>query len=265
MLASRDLPAALVELIYMRPSEDEEQLIGYDIQLLALWNHQWHWIAHDFKNEILFSSASLRETAKKMASEAPPFEYAHMIVITSTEGFEEETPWDLFPIEQVFEEVGSLFERTPKFVMEFGTREFSVIPVTTWSPRYFLSGDEQSQTHLLYIEKDLGKFDEHLVYVNMTMDDDALDSDRWDKVEIGMLCGNEIVVGQIYRGTAQLLSDSRIPADFHRDEMISLDEARRFIELVATSVEREGETFVDLWGRSVLTPIGHQVLAGHEQ
>jgi hypothetical protein len=47
--------------------------------------------------------------------------------------------------------------------------------------------------------------------------------------------------------------------------MISLDEARRFIELVATSVEREGETFVDLWGRSVLTTIGQQVLAGHEQ
>ena len=64
------------------------------------------------------------------------------------------------------------------------------------------------------------------------------------------------------RGTAQLLSDSRNPADFHRTELISLDEARQFIELVATSVEREGETFVDLWGKAVLTPLGQQILAG---
>jgi len=262
MLASRDLPAALVELIYMMPSDDESQLLGYDIHLLALWNHEWHWIAHDFKDEILFSSNSLREVAKRMASEAAPFEHAHIIVLTGAQGFEEETPWDLFPIEQVFEEVGSLFQGTPKFRMEFGTREFSIIPITTWSPRHHLDGNGQSQTHLLYIEKDLGEFEDHLVYVNMTMDDDNLDADRWDKVEVGMLCGNELVVVQTYRGTAQLLSDSRIPADFHRREMISLDEARRFIELVATSVEREGETFVDLWGRAVLTPLGQQILAG---
>jgi hypothetical protein len=87
----------------------------------------------------------------------------------------------------------------------------------------------------------------------MTMDDDNLDSDRWDKVEVGMLCGNELVVVQTYRGTAELLSDSRNPAEFRRTELISLDEARLFVELVATSVERERETFVDLWGRAVLT------------
>ena len=262
MLANRELPAALVELIYMKPSDDESQLLGYDIHILALWNHEWHWISHDFKNEILFTSTSLRETARRMASEATPFEHAHVIVITGTEGFEEETPWDLFPIEQVFEEVGSLFQGTPKFLMEFGTREFTVIPITTWAPRHYLDRNGLSQTHLLYVDRVLGDLDDHLVYVNMTMDNGNLDADRWDKVEVGLVCGNELVVVQTYRGTAQLLSDSRNPSDFHRTELISLDEARQFIELVATSVEREGETFVDLWGKAVLTPLGQQILAG---
>ena len=77
-----------------------------------------------------------------------------------------------------------------------------------------------------------------------------------------MLCGNEVVVVQTYKGTAQHYSDSRIPADVHRSEMISLDEARRFIEIAATSVERDGETFVDVWGRAVITQLGQQILAG---
>ena len=80
----------------MRPSDDEIQLLGYDMHLLALWDHEWHWISHDFKNEILIASASLRETAIGVASESNHFEHAHVIVVTGTEGFEEETPWDLF-------------------------------------------------------------------------------------------------------------------------------------------------------------------------
>ncbi len=262
MLASRELPAALVELLYLRPSEDETQLLSYDRHLIALWEHTWHWIHRDFADEVLFSSQSLREVASTMAAMATPFEFAHMVVITGTEGFEEESPWEIFPIEQVLEEVGPLFQKTPKFLMEFGTREFKVIPVTTWAPRYYLDGTEESQTHLLYVQTNIGDYDEHLIFVNMNMDNDNLDSSRWDTVEVGMLYGNEIVIVQTYRGTAQHYSDSRIPADVHRAELISLDEARKFIEIVATSVERDGETFVDVWGHATLSSLGQQILAG---
>lgn len=265
MLATRESPAALVVLIYMRPSEDESQLLGYDCHFLALWDHTWHWIAHDYKEEILYSSSSLRDTAAVLARQALPFDYAHMIVITGTEGYEEESPWEIFPIEQVLEEVGSLFEKTPKFLMEFGTRTFSVIPVTTWSPRHFVTGEDVAQTHLLYIPQGIGEFAEHLAFVNMKMNDGNLDSDRWDKVEVGLLCGNELVVVQTYRGTAQIYSDTREPADVHRSELISLDDARRFVEAVATSIECNDGVFVDVWGRATLTPLGEQILASTSQ
>ena len=262
MLASRELPAALVELLYLRPSEDQTQLVSYDRHLIALWNHTWHLMGGEFKRDVLYSSKSLREVAANLAAEASPFDFAHMVVITGTEGFEEESPWEIFPIEQVLEEVGSLFEKTPKFLMEFGTREFNVIPVTTWAPCFYLDGRKQSQTHLLYIPTALGNLADHLIFVNMRMENDELASKRWDKVEIGMLCGNEVVVAQIYRGTAQHYSDSRVPADVHRNEMISIEEARRFIEFTATSVERDGETFVDVWGKAALTQLGQHILTG---
>lgn len=214
----------------------------------------------EFEKDVLFTSHSLREVAANLAKTASPFEFAYMVVITGTEGFEEESPWEIFPIEQVLEEIGSLFEKCPKFVMEFGTREFNVIPVTTWAPCFYLDGTKKSQTHLLYIPTALGNFADHLIFVNMKMDNDDLHSNRWDKVEVGMLCGNEVVVVQTYKGTAQHYSDSRSPADVHRSEKISLDEARRFIEITATSVERDGETFVDVWGRAVLTQLGQQIL-----
>ena len=260
MLATRELPAALVELLYMKPSDDETQLLGHDVHYIALWNHTWHWIAHDYHSEILFSSKSLREVSAVLANSAPKFEYAHMIVITGTEGYEEESPWDLFPIEQVFEEIGSLFENTPKFLMEFGTREFTVIPVTTPAPRHYLNGSEESQIHLFYIPKELGNLPEQIIFVNMKMDDENLDSSRWDKVEVGLLCGNELVVVQTFRGTAAHCSDSRIPSDFHRLELISIEEAKRFISIVATSVERDGDSFVDVWGKAVLTDLGKKLL-----
>lgn len=262
MLASKELPAAIVELLYMKPSADETQLLSYDRHLISLWNHTWHLMGGEFKRDVLYSSKSLREVAAQLAAEATSFDFAHMVVITGTEGFEEESPWEIFPIEQVLEEVSSLFEKTPKFIMEFGTREFNIIPFTDWSPRFYLDGTKETQTHLLYIPTALGNFDDHLIFVNMTMDSEDFNSSRWDKVEVGMLCGNEVVVVQAYKGTAQHYSDSRIPADVHRSEMISLDEARRFIEITATSVERDGETFVDVWGRAVLTQLGQQILAG---
>ena len=260
MLASRELPAALVEMLYMKPSDDETQLLSYDRHLIALWNHTWNWIAPDRHDEILFSSKSLREVAAVLAESASQFEYAHMIVVTGTEGYEEESPWELFPIEQVFEEVGSLFENTPKFIMEFGTREFTVIPITTSAPRHYLNGSGESQVHLLYIPKELGALTDQLIFVNMKMDDENLDSSRWDKVEVGLLCGNELVVVQTYRGTAAHYSDSRTPSDFHRLELISIDEAKRFISKVAASVERDGDSFVDVWGKAVLTNLGKQLL-----
>jgi hypothetical protein len=264
MLASRELPAALVELLYLKPSEDETQLVSYDRHLIALWEHTWHWLTGDFKSDVLFASHSLREVAAKVAKDASPFEFAHMVVITSTEGFEEESPWEIFPIEQVLEEVGSLFEKTPKFLMEFGTREFNIIPVTTWAPCFYSNGTKESQTHLLYVPTALGNFADHLIFVNMKNKDESLDPNRWDTVEVGLLCGNEVVVIQTYKGTAQHYSDSRVPADVHREELISIDEARRFIELTASSIERDGETFVDVWGKAVLTPLGQQILAGQD-
>lgn len=264
MLATRELPAALVELIYMRPSDDRSQLLGYDCHFIALWNHTWHWIAHEYKDEVLYSSKSLRETATALAKEAEPFAYAHIVVVTDTQGFEEETPWEFFPIEQVLEEVGSLFEGTPKFSMEFGTQEFSVIPVTTWAPRHFLNGSDESQTHLIYIPKQLGEHTHRIAYVNSKMDDGNLDSDRWDKVEVCLFCGNELVVIQNYRGTAAHYSDTRNPPDVHRPESISGGEARHFLSKVATSLEWDGDSFVDVWGRAVMTPLGEQLLLGQE-
>jgi len=264
MLANRELPAALVELLYMQPSEDESQLLSQDVHYIALWNHTWHWIAHDYHDEILFSSKSLREVSAVLAESASQFEYAHMVVITGTEGYEEESPWELFPIEQVFEEVSSLFEKTPKFLMEFGTREFTVIPVTTYSPRHYLSGSGESQVHLLYIPKELGNMPEQIVFVNMKMEDDNLDSSRWDKVEVGLLCGNEMVVVQTYKGTAAHYSDSRNPSDFHRLQLISIDESKRFISKVATSIERDGDSFVDVWGKAILTNLGQQFLTSDQ-
>lgn len=264
MLASRELPAALVEMLYLKPSEDETQLVSYDRHLIALWEHTWHWMVGEFNSDVLFASQSLREVAAKVAINAAPFEFAHMVVITGTEGFEEESRWEIFPIEQVLEEVGSLFEKTPKFLMEFGTREFNIIPVTTWAPRFYVDGTKESQTHLLYVPTALGKFTDHLIFVNLKIDEENLDSNRWDKVEIGLLCGNEIVIIQTYKGTAQHYSDSRVPTDVHREDLISLDEARKFIELSATSIERDGETFVDIWGHATLTPLGQQILADQE-
>ena len=147
MLASKELPAALVELLYMKLSEDESQLLAYDRHLIALWNHTWHLMDGEFNGDVLYASRSLREVAANLAAVATPFEYAHMIVITGTEGFEEESPWEICPIEQVLEEVGPLFEKTPKFLMEFGTREFNIIPVTTWAPHFYFDGTKESQTH----------------------------------------------------------------------------------------------------------------------
>lgn len=196
MLASKELPAALVELLYLKPSEDETQLVSYDRHLIALWEHAWHWMIGDFKSDVLFASHSLREVAARVAQDASPFEFAHMVVITGIVGFEEETPWEIFPIKQALKEVSSLFEKTPKFPVEFGTREFNVIPVTKWAPSFFLDGTKESQTHHLYVPTALWNLADHLIFVNMKIEDESLDLNRWDKVEVGLLRGNEVVVIQ---------------------------------------------------------------------
>jgi hypothetical protein len=117
---------------------------------------------------------------------------------------------------------------------------------------------------MLYIPKELGNLPEQIVFVNMKMEDDNFDSSRWDKVEVGLLCGNELVVVQTYKGTAAHYSDSRNPSDFHRLQLISIDEAKRFISKVATSIERDGDSFVDVWGKAVLTNLGQQFLASDQ-
>ena len=262
MLASKELPAAMVVLYRMEPSPDKTQLLGKEVQYLARWNLTWHWVPNSMKNDVQFSSPSLRSVAAEMARHLEPFEFAHFAVITGTEGFDEESPWELFPIEEVLEEVGHLFEETPMFRMEFGTREFLVYPFTTYSPRHFRTGDGSVQTHLFYlIDPKLGSYPMHLIYWNA--DSCPLDRDelRWENLEAAFLCGNEIVVFQTFKGAAQLYSDSRSPADHHRESPMTLSEARQFIERVGMSLEREGDEFVDVWGHAVLSKLGQSLLA----
>lgn len=65
----------------------------------------------------------------------------------------------------------------------------------------------------------------------MKIDEANLDSDRWDKVEVGFLCRNDVTTIQTCKRRAQRYPDSRVPADVHHEDLIPLNEAGKLMRL----------------------------------